>query len=131
MKHLKVLLVVLSCVLFTLTLAGCAALLLGGAAGAGGAVYIKGELKEDMSASVPRVHHATIAALKELNLPVNEDIHDKLSAKIQSRFADGAEVWIAIESVTAESSKVTIRVGVMGDEQKARQILGAIHRHLG
>lgn len=35
--------------------------------------------------------------------------------------AGGAEVSIAIESLTAEPSKTTNRVGVMGDEQKARR----------
>ena len=46
-------------------------------------------LDQDMSASVPRVHYATIAALKEADFPVTEDIHDKLSAKVQSRFVTG------------------------------------------
>ena len=121
---------VLSFMLFALQLTGCAALLVGGAAGAGSVVYVKGQLKEDMAASVPVVHDASISALKELNLPIIEDAHDKLSAKITSRFADGNDVWIEIESVTAESSKITIRVGVMGDEQKSRQILDVIHKHL-
>ena len=131
MKHLKIFLVLLSLMLFAIELAGCAALLLGGAAGAGSVVYIKGQLKEDMAASVPRVHDASISALKGLNLPIIEDNHDKLSAKIKSRFANGDDVWVEIESVTAESSKITIRVGILGDERKARQILDGIHKHLG
>ena len=130
MKRFKMCLLLLSVMLFALELAGCAALLVGGAAGAGSVVYVKGQLKEDMAASVPRVHDASISALKELSLPIIEDNHDKLSAKITSRFADGSDVWIEIESVTAESSKITIRVGVMGDEQKSRQILDGIHKHL-
>jgi len=128
-KHFKVFFV-LSLMLLAPELTGCAALLVGGAAGAGSVVYVKGQLKEDMAASVPAVHDASISALKELNLPIIEDAHDKLSAKITSRFADGSDVWIEIESVIAESSKITIRVGVMGDEQKSRQILDSIHKHL-
>lgn len=131
MKRLKIFLVLLSVMVFAIELAGCAALLLGGAAGAGSVVYIKGQLKQDMGASVPRVHDASISALKGLNLPIIEDNHDKLSAKIKSRFANGDDVWIEIESVTAESSKITIRVGILGDERKARQILDGIHKHLG
>ncbi len=130
MKHFKIFLVLLSFMLFALELVGCAALLVGGAAGAGSVVYIKGQVKEDMTASVPPVHDASISALKELNLPIIEDTHDKLSARIKSRFADGADVWIEIESATAESSKLTIRVGVMGDQHKSRQILDGIHKHL-
>jgi hypothetical protein len=130
MKHLKNLLVVLTFMYFAITFAGCAALLLGGAAGAGSVVYVKGQLKEDMSASVPAVYKASISTLKDLNLPIIEDNHDKLSAKIKSQFANGDGVWIEIESVTAESSKLTIRVGILGDQYKSRQILDGIHRHL-
>jgi hypothetical protein len=130
MKRLKMFLVLLSVMLFAIELPGCVALLLGGAAGAGSVVYVKGQLKEDRAACVPRVHDASISTLKELNLPIIEDNHDKLSARIKSRFADGSDVWIEIESVTAESSKITIRVGILGDEHKSRQILDGIHKHL-
>ena len=130
MKSLKVFLMLLSFLLFAMELAGCVALLVGGAAGAGSVVYVKGQLKEDMSASVPAVHNASISALKDLNLPIIEDNHDKLSAKIKSKFADGQDVWIEIESVTAESSKITIRVGILGDERRSRQILDGIHKYL-
>ncbi len=129
MTYHKVL-VVLSTVLLALQLAGCAALLVGGAAGAGAVVYVKGQLNENMNASVSRVHGASISALGDLKLPIIEDNHDRLSAKIKSQFADGSDVWIEIESVTSESSKITVRVGVTGDEGKSRQILDAIHRHL-
>jgi hypothetical protein len=130
MRYSRICLALLLSVLFAMELAGCAALLLGGAAGAGSIVYIKGQLKEEMSASVTAVHNASISTLKEFNLPVIEDNHDKLSAKIKSRFADGQDVWIEIESVTAESCKMTIRVGIMGDERKSRQLLDAVHRHV-
>ena len=130
MKPFKVCLMLLSFLLFAMELAGCVALLVGGAAGAGSVVYVKGQLKEDMSTSVPAVHNASISALKGLNLPIIEDNHDKLSANIKSKFADGHDVWIEIESVTAESSKITIRVGILGDENKSRQILDGIHKHV-
>ena len=51
-----------------------------------------------MSASVPAVHDASISALKDLNLPIIEDNNDKLSAKIKSKFADGSDVWIEIDT---------------------------------
>jgi len=129
MKHFKILLM-LSTVLLAMQLAGCAALLVGGAAGAGSVVYIKGQLKENVDASVSRTHDASISALKELKLPIIEDNHDRLSARIKSQAANGSDVWIEIESLGSESSKVTVRVGIMGDEPKSRQILDAIHRHL-
>lgn len=130
MKQIKVCLVLFSFLIIATGLTGCIALLAGGAAGAGSAVYIKGQLKEDLSVSVATAHTASIAALKELNLPIIEDSFDKLTAKTKSRFADGSDVWIDIEYITLESSRVTIRVGILGDEPKARQILDAIQKHL-
>ena len=111
-------------------LAGCAALLVGGAVGAGSVVYIKGQLNEDMAVSVRKVHDAAILSLRELGLPIIEDKHDRLSASVKARTADGSDVWISVESRTQDSSKITVRVGIMGDEQKSRQILDAIHRNL-
>ena len=130
MKHIKACLVLLSVLIVATGLTGCIALLAGGAAGAGSAVYIKGQLKEDLSVSVATAHNASIAALKELNLPIIEDSFDKLTAKMKSRFADGNDVWIDIEYAQLDTSKLTIRVGILGDEPKARQILDAIHNHI-
>jgi uncharacterized protein YceK len=130
MKYFKMLSILLSFVLLAMQLAGCAAVVVGGAAGAGTVVYVKGQLNEDMNAPVSNVYDASLAALKELDLPIIEDNHDTLSAKIKSKFADGDDVWIQIESLSAESSKITIRVGIMGDEYKSRKIINAIHSHL-
>ncbi len=130
MKRTKMCLVLLSCLLCASTLTGCLALLAGGAAGAGSVVYVKGQLRETMDATVTAVHSASVATLKELGLPAIEDKYDELSAKMKSRFADGQDVWIDIEYITVQSSRLTIRVGIMGDERKSRQILDGIHRHL-
>jgi len=128
-KHLRILSTLL---LFTFlsTQMGCVALVAGGAAGAGTVVYIKGQLNEDINAPAPKVYDASISALKDLNLPIIEKRHDSLSAKIKSEFADGSAVWIDIESLSFQSCKITIRVGIMGDEYKSRQILEGIHRHI-
>jgi hypothetical protein len=128
-KHLRIL-SMLFFVLLSMQLEGCVALVAGGAAGAGTVVYVKGQLNEDINAPALRVYHASISALKDLGLPIIEDRHDSLSAKIKSEFADGSDVWIEIESFTAESCKITIRVGIMGDEYKSRQILDRVNKHI-
>ncbi len=110
---------------------GCVALLIGGAAGAGGVIWIKGKLQEEFNSSLTQVHTATLGALKELELPIIEDKKDQMSAKIESRFADGKTVWIDIDAITNTSCKITIRVGTFGDEARSRKILDKIHRHLG
>ena len=54
-----------------------------------------------------------------------------MTAKIESQFADGKTVWIDIDAVRNNSSKITIRVGTFGDEARSRKILEKIHHHLG
>jgi hypothetical protein len=129
-KRSKILSGLLLFVFVSMQMEGCVALVAGGAAGAGTVVYIKGQLDEDINAPVSRVFGASISALKDLGLPLIEERHDRLSAKIKSEFADGSDVWIEIESLTSQSCKITIRVGIMGDEYKSRQILDRIHKHI-
>ncbi len=117
-------------VLFAIYGAGCVAFVAGGAIGGGTAVYVKGQVEQTFDHSVPRVHRATLAALKELNMPVIEDKHDETSAKMKSVVASGEDVWIDISALSNTASKETIRVGTMGDEGKSNTILNAIHKNL-
>jgi len=100
-KDLRMLSMLLLFVLLSMQMEGCVALVAGSAAGAGTVVYIKGQLNEDINAPVSKVYDASISTLKDLNLPIIEKKHDSLSAKIKSEFADGSDVWIEIESLTA------------------------------
>ena len=113
-------------------ISGCtgAALLAGGAAGAASVVYVKGKLHEQFSAPLNKVHEATLASLKEFELPVKEDKKDKLTAKVRSQLADGDLVWIDMHSLAESSTRITIRVGIFGDESRSRRLLERIRSHL-
>ncbi len=117
-------------VLFAIYGIGCAAFVAGGAIGGGTAVYIKGQVEETFNNPVPRVHEATLAALKDLNMPVIEDTHDSTSAKMKSVVASGEDVWIDISALSNTASKMTIRVGTLGDEGKSTAILNTVHKHI-
>ena len=109
---------------------GCVALVVGAAGGTAGAVYVLGKLTEELNYEVPTVHDATVAGLKKLQLKLSEDRADKLSAHMESEFADRAHVWIDLESIGDSRTRVTIRVGLIGDEVRSRKILDAIKQHL-
>ena len=113
-------------------LSGCIVLGLGAAAavGAGAVVYVKGNLEQTVYGPVKKVHDAALLALKERGLPVLADRADTMSAKTESEFADGKHVWLTLESANDQSTTITIRVGVMGDEQRARDILAGIQNRL-
>jgi Protein of unknown function (DUF3568) len=118
------------CVLLAFLCSGCIALVVGAAGGVAGAVYVTGKLKDEVNNDVSTVHNATVAALAELGLKVLEDKADKVTAHVESEFSDGEHVWIDLESLWGSRTSLTIRVGVMGDEVRARKIHDAIKRHL-
>ena len=109
---------------------GCVALAVGAAGGVAGAVYVMGKLKDEVNHDVPAVHAATVAAMKDLDLKLSEDKADQVSAHLESEFADGKHVWIDLESIPENRTNLTIRVGLTGDEMRARKIHEAIKRHL-
>lgn len=113
-------------------MSGCAVVLLGAGAGAGvaGATYVMGKLEDEVNAPVSKLQRATVAALKALELPVNKERGDKLAAELESETADQKKIWISITSLTSSRSKILIRVGLMGDEARSRQILQTIHSRL-
>ena len=116
-------------VLLMAPLSGCF-LLLGAGAGVGGTVYVMGKLKEDITASVGKIHEAARAALADLGLKVLEDKADAMTAHLESEFADGKRVWIDVDKATDTVSTVAIRVGLTGDEARSREILAKIKAHL-
>ena len=113
-------------------ISGCAgaALVAGGAVGAGGMVYVKGKLQEQLNSPLAKVHEATLAALKDFELPVREDKKDLLVAKVRSQLANGDPIWIKLSSLSEESTEITIRVGILGNETRSRRLLGKIRGHL-
>ncbi len=111
-------------------LCGCAAFLVGSAVGAAGVIWAKGRLQEELNASPVQVHNATLTALKKLDLPVKKDASDQLTAKVESEFADGKYVWIDIKSASDTTTRIRIRVGSMGDEQRSRKLLDVIRSQL-
>lgn len=120
----------LGIVLFGFLATGCVALVVGTGAGAAGTVYVMGKLEEQVEASVPQVQKAAVAGLKDLDLPIQKNKGDKLSAQIESETADEQTIWVKVNFVTESLSELTIRVGLTGDEQQSREILRAIKQHL-
>ena len=117
----------------TIQISGCAEAVLvgvGAAGGAGAVLWAKGRMEERLDFPLSKVHTATVAALKHLELPIKKDEKGGLKAKIESQFPGGKNVWIGIRAVTESSSKIIVRVGVFGDKSRSQKILEAIHRRL-
>jgi hypothetical protein len=109
---------------------GCFVLAVGAAGAAAGVVYTLGKLTDELSYEVSVVHAAITQAMNDLELRLSEDRSDKLTAHMESEFADGTNVWIDAQSVAEDRTKLTIRVGVLGDEIRAKRVYEAIKQHL-
>jgi hypothetical protein len=110
--------------------AGCAAVVVGAGAGAAAVTWSQGKLEETIPATVPHLHDAIKAGLSDLNIKVTEDKFDDLIAKVRAELADGTKVWIDAESTGSSMTKMTIRVGYLGDKEFSLRIRDAIKKHL-
>lgn len=115
---------------YVMTTSGCFALIVGAAAGAGGVIWAKGGLQKEFNMALDRVHEAGVKALKKLELPIIIDRKDKLTAKLESKFADGTNVWIDFDALTSKNTKVNVRVGALGDQMRSQEIMEMIERYL-
>lgn len=93
---------------------------------------VRGNIIFDLQVDVPfsKLHPATLETLKNLDLPIKKDEKAKLTAKIDSQFADGKKVSLSIRAITESSSLIEVRVGVLGDEFRSRKIINAIFASL-
>lgn len=116
----------------TLPLTGCVVLAIGAAAtaAAGGAVYVKGQLKETLDGRVVDVHHAARQALNETGVMITTDLQDDFAGQLEGQMADGTKVWVDTERVTSSTTQISIRVGYMGDQARSAELLERTKRHL-
>ena len=116
--------------MISLFASGCVPLLVGTAVGAGGVTYVRGSMKQNVSHPVKDVHKATLSALKKLDIYVISDELNRHNAVINSEFQDGEKVKINIDALTEYVSKISIRIGIFGHQEKSQLILNAIQTQL-
>lgn len=109
---------------------GCVPLLIGAAAGAGGIVYVRGALVQNVDETVEDIHAATLAAAKDLGLFVVSDELNRHAAAVKAEYKDGKKVDIRVDAITEFVSKITIRVGLIGDSDESGFILSAIEEKI-
>jgi uncharacterized membrane protein len=120
-------LVILS--LMPVFLGGCVAVVAAGGA-AGGVAYIKGELRVTLDEPVTAVNNAVEAAGEDLELNRISGNRDLMGGKFIFRNAQDEKITITTTAETDETTKLEIRVGLFGDEQKSQLILDRIRGKL-
>lgn len=116
-------------ILVLITLSACASTFKGVEV-EGGAIYLRGELKGNVSAPLPKVETIVKEVMEELDFVAIDVISDKLKGEVKARMADGARVKVGIEAEDFESTQLRIRVGSFGNQSISRQIYKHIQRRL-
>ena len=126
----KILFTAVMCILL-ISMYGCFALVAGGVAGTGTAVWLSEKLTQQFNASYEQTIKATEKALNSLKLEIKKQSKEENVAQFRSEYTDGKEIWIDIRKITDTSTKVEVRVGVVGsDKTAAEKILSRIKRYL-
>lgn len=111
-------------------LSGCAAVIIGGAAGAGTYAYIRGEMKGNENATLDRTWSATQAAMKDLEFTVTTQQKDALQARLIARTALDKKIEINLTKISDNLTEVRIRVGTFGDQTLSHTIVQSIEKRL-
>jgi len=113
-----------------LAVSGCAALVVGAAAGAGGYAWVSGSLTKEFMVPAQDLQQATERALRDLMVSVKEERKDRLSALYKAEFAEGQDMSVVIQALTERTAKVKIRVGIFGNKARSEMVLSAIEKRL-
>lgn len=126
LHHATALLLV--CALLT-GLAGCGAVIAGGAAATGTYAYMTGKAQGTYDASLDKSHAASLVVCKEMGIPVLMERKGDTTSEIKGKLSDDS-VTIDLKLVGKNLTEITVRVGLMGNENASRRILGAISQRL-
>jgi len=108
---------------------GCVAVVAAGAAGTGVAWY-NGRMDASIDAGIDDVYRASQRALAQLEFAKISESKSAVDAQLVSRTALDKKVEIALTKTSDRSTKVSIRVGVFGDESLSMAILDRIRASL-
>ena len=110
-------------------ISGCA-VLLAGSAGAGTVAYIKGGLQTNLEVPLEKSVEATKNALENLKfIKISEQV-DNLTGEIIARTAQDKKITIKLNKVTENTTKISIRVGIFGDQSLSHSLLEEIQKEL-
>jgi uncharacterized lipoprotein len=111
-------------ILLLICLTGCApaAFLVGAAAGVGGYKYYEGALTVIYQAAYENTWNASIKALEQMGIKVKDKERQLTTGKIEASLADDKPVRITVKYKSSSETEVTIRVGLLGDENASNVI---------
>lgn len=120
----------LAVVFLCATLSGCVWAVAGGAGAAGAYFWVKGNLERNYHQPLATAWEGTLHATRVLRLKVVSQEHDAFNGYINAKMAKGEDVRIKLERWTDTETRITVRVGALGDEAVSRKIHKEIEKAL-
>ena len=111
-------------------LSGCSVIGIGASVEAGPELFYYGKLEQVLRAPLPEVHEASVRVIREMVSELIEERADSRSAHLSSKSPDGEPLWVDLEALGEEQTRITIRAGLSGDEDRERYILTRIKKRL-
>jgi hypothetical protein len=111
-------------------LSGCVVAAAGVAAGAGAIAYVQGELESTLDQNYDKTLDATRAGLKDLEFAKVSEKKDALEAELIYRTALDKKVTIKLIKITEKTTKVKIRIDLLGDKAISLMVLEKIKANL-
>lgn len=108
---------------------GCMAVAVAGATAAG-VVWVRGALETNLDRDLGRVHDAAVSAVEDLEFALVSKRKSGVDGEVVARTALDKRVSITLKQVTQNTTKISIRVGLMGDEAMSQVILERIRKRL-
>lgn len=88
--------------------------------------FLTGNLVTHEAATLDEAWAATQGAVSELQFNVKSQVKDALDAKLVAKQADGDEVEIKLARASERVTRISVRVGIIGDEARSRLIMDKI-----
>ena len=110
--------------LLSLLFSGCVpvALVAGAAAGIAGYKYFEGALTVVYNAPFKDTWKASLEALEDMDLKIEDKNHKLSSGKIKAKRTDETAVALSMKYLSSDQTEVTIKVGLFGDEAESNNI---------
>jgi hypothetical protein len=116
----------------TLLLSGCAAAVVGAAAGAGVYTWMEGDLVRVYQTEYDRTLDAVNEALQSLEIPVYETSRSSLKTTLKGEVYNGKPVAVTVRRNASNQTEVAVRSGYIGywDRGHAERVHAAISKQI-
>jgi len=116
-------------VISLITLSGCAVLVAGGTGVIGTYAYVAGWMEGNYNVDLDRAYSATLTACRHLKLKIEKKTKNLSSGSITAN--DGNRtLWIKLKAQNSTATKISVRVGLIGNKPASQRVHAAIARAL-